>query len=81
MWIGLEGGVPVRSELNLDVPDLGPVRVTVIYGLQPRLQAWLPAEDAGADRRGGGPWRLDAVAKYSDYRKAEVEVQEIVPIR
>ncbi len=81
VWVGLEGGILVRSELNLDVPNLGPGQIRVLYRPQARLRAWLPAEMRETYGERGRPGHLEAVATYSDYRRAEVEVQEIVPVR
>jgi len=76
-----EGGILVSSELHLDVPGLGPIQIRVRYRPQPRLEAWLPAEMREDYGLTGEAVRLETVAKYSDYRKAEVEVQEIQPVR
>jgi hypothetical protein len=80
LWLALEGGVLVQSDVDLEVPVLGPARIRVLYGAQPRLNAWLPTEMREAYGRWGGPSHLEAVAKYSDYRKAQVEVQELRPV-
>jgi hypothetical protein len=82
--IGPEAGILVSSELRFDVPRLGPVQITVRFGPQPRLDAWLPAEMCESygylvPSPDGHEW-VEAVATYSDYRKAEVEVQEIRPV-
>ncbi|HUL78032.1 MAG TPA: hypothetical protein VL691_12270 [Vicinamibacteria bacterium] len=81
LWVGLDDAVLVRSELDLDVPGLGPSRITVLYRPQPRLEAWLPVEMQESYGPRGKAGHLEAVARYSDYRKAEVEVQDIVPAR
>jgi len=81
LWIRRADAVLVRSELDLDVPGLGPSRITVVYRPQPRLQAWLPVEMRESYGPRGEAGHLETVARYSDYRKAEVEVQDIVPVR
>lgn len=76
-----ESGIVVTSELDLDVPGVGPTQIRVLYRPQPRLQAWLPAEMKEEYGLMGRAVRLETVARYSDYRRAEVEVQEIQPVR
>jgi len=81
-----EIGIVVASELRFDVPRVGPVEITVRYGLQPRLDAWLPLEmhETYGDLRPGTrshQERVEVEATYSDYRKGEVELQGIQPIR
>lgn len=67
------------SQLDFDAPGLGPTHVRVQYQSQPRLEGWLPLEMRETYGRAGAPVFLEAVAKYSDYRKGEVELQEIHP--
>jgi hypothetical protein len=84
--IAPETGTVVASELRFDVPRLGPTEIAVRYGLQPRLEAWLPVEMHEtygylAPGVGVSGERVEGVARYSDYRKGEVELQGIQPVR
>ncbi len=53
----------------------------MLYRPQTRLQAWLPAEMRETYGERGRAGHLETAATYPDYRRAEVEVQEIVPLR
>ena len=83
LWIEPVQGTLIASELRLDVRGF-PVEIKVLYRLEPRLAAWLPAEMReayGSRSRSVGEDRLEATAKYSGYRRAEVELSGIQPIR
>ena len=82
LWVETERGDLARSEVRFDLRAF-PAEIKVVYRPQPRLGAWLPAEmrEAYGNRsRPAGEDRLETTARYSDYRKAEVEVQEIRPV-
>jgi len=82
LWVEPEKGDLARSEVRFDLRAF-PAEIKVVYRRQPRLGAWLPAEmhEAYGNRsRSAGEDRLETTARYSDYRKAEVEVQEIRPV-
>ena len=79
LWIEATGASLVFSRLDLDVPGLGLTQIRVAYRQQPAVDAWLPTEMREAYAVPETSERLEAVAKYSRYRKAHVEVQEIRP--
>jgi hypothetical protein len=61
-----------------------PVEIRVSYRLHPGLAVWLPAEmrEAYGNRtRSAGEERVEATARYSDYRQARVELLPIQLIR
>jgi hypothetical protein len=81
LWIEPAQGALVESELRLDAPRR-PTEIKVRYRLAERLEAWLPIEmeEAYGNRsRSPGEERVEAIARYSDFRKAEAEVQVILP--
>jgi hypothetical protein len=65
-------------------PRLGPVSIETLYAPDERIGFWLPAEmrEAYGNRsRSAGEERVEAVARYSAWRRAQVEVQVILPGR
>jgi len=83
LWIEPTEGALIASELRLDVRGF-PVEIEVLYRREPRLGAWLPAEmreSYGGRSRSAGEDRLEATARYSGYRRAEVELTGIQPVR
>ena len=81
LWIEPGQGALVESELRLD-PPWRPTEIRVRYRLDERLEAWLPfemEETYGNLSRAVGQERVEAIARYSDFRKAGVEVQVILP--
>jgi hypothetical protein len=64
-------------------PGLGPVRIETAYARDDRMGVWLPREmrEAYGNRsRSGVDERVEAVARYSGWRRARVEVEPIVPV-
>jgi hypothetical protein len=62
---------------------IGPVTIETAYARDDRLGAWLPREMEeayGESSRSAGDERVEAVARYSGWRRARVEVQPIVPV-
>jgi hypothetical protein len=83
LWIEPERGAVVASRLEASPPGLWPVRIDTDYRLEPRLGFWLPAEmqeSYGNDIRASGEERVETVARYSAWRRAQVEVQDIIPV-
>ena len=81
LWIEATQGALVESELRLD-PPRWPTEIKVRHRLAERLGAWLPfemEETYGSRSRNVGEERVEATARYSDFRRAEVEVQVILP--
>lgn len=71
----------MQSELRLD-PPRRPTEIKVRYRLAERMKAWLPSEmeeTYGNRSRSAGEERVEARARYSNFRQAEVEVQLILP--
>jgi hypothetical protein len=81
LWIECASGALVSSRLELRPPRLGRVLIETLYARNDRLGGWLPAEM----REAYGTWssneRVEAIARYSAWRRAQVEVQPIVPVR
>jgi hypothetical protein len=83
LWIEPGSGALVASRLELSPPGLGPVRIETAYARDERMGGWLPAEMQeayGNQSRSGWDERVEAVARYSAWRRAQVEVQPIVPV-
>ena len=84
LWIEPVAGALVASRLEMSPPGLGPVSIETAYAPDDRMGAWLPREmrEAYGNRsRSGGDERVEALARYSAWRRAQVEVQPIVPVR
>jgi hypothetical protein len=91
-WIDPEIGFVARTAIELDDGRGAiPTSLTVSYRLEPRLGCWLPSE---MKEKYGSPARIrmrqsrfvagelvEAAATYSRYRRAEVELEGIRPIR
>jgi hypothetical protein len=83
LWIEAASGALVASRLELRPPGLGPVVIETVYARDDRLGGWLPTqmrEAYGNRSRSSGEERVEAVARYSGWRRAQVEVQPIVPV-
>jgi hypothetical protein len=81
LWIEPAQGALVASALRLDVPRLQ-TEIKVRFRRDDRLDAWLPfeMEEAYGNRsRSVGEERVEATARYSNFRRAEVEVKVILP--
>ena len=82
-WIEPGRGAIVASRLEMSPPGLGPVTIDVAFRLDARLDSWLPAEmreSYGNRIRTSADERVEALARYSSWRRAQVEVQDIVPV-
>ncbi len=75
----------MASRLELKEPHgIWPVEIETTYAREARMGAWLPKEMRevyGNQSRSAGDERVEAVARYSGWRRAQVEVQPIVPVR
>jgi hypothetical protein len=84
VWIEPGRGAVVASRLEMSPPGLGPVAIDVAFRLDGRLDSWLPAEMresyGNRIRTSADDERVEAVARYSSWRRAQVEVQDIVPV-
>jgi hypothetical protein len=83
LWVEAGTGALVASRLELRPPGLGPVTIETDYARDDRFGAWLPAamqEAYGNRSRSGWDERVEATARYSGWRRAQVEVQPIVPV-
>jgi hypothetical protein len=81
LWIDPGQGALAASELRLDVPRLQ-TEIKVRFRRDARLGAWLPFEmkEAYGNRsRSVGEERVEATARYSNFRRAEVDVKVILP--
>ncbi len=82
LWIDAGRGTLVASRLEMSPPGLGGVSIETAYALADRMGFWLPREmrEAYGNRsRSAGEERVEAVARYSAWRRAEVEVKVILP--
>lgn len=75
-----ESGRVLEAEYELHHPEMGGVRATdararVSFGLEPRLNLWVPTEmrDIASERRGP---RMAGTARYRNYRQFDVLVSE-----
>jgi hypothetical protein len=83
LWIEAGGGALVASRLEMSPPGLGPVTIETVYSPDERMGFWLPREMReayGNLSRSAGEERVEAVARYSAWRRAQVEVQPVVPV-
>jgi hypothetical protein len=85
LWIESGGFAVVASRLEMKSPrGIGPIAIDTDYARDERLGAWLPTqmqETYGERPRSERDERVEAVARYSGWRRARVEVQPIVPVR
>jgi len=84
LWVEAGGAALVASRLELSAPrGIGPVAIETAYAPDDRMGAWLPREmreEYGESPPSAGDERVEAVARYSAWRRARVEVQPIVPV-
>jgi hypothetical protein len=83
LWIEADRGALVASRLEMSPPGLGPVTIDTVYARDDRLGGWLPREMReayGNQSRSSEEDRVEAVARYSGWRRAQVEVQPIIPV-
>jgi hypothetical protein len=81
-WLEAGSAALVESRLELHLPDFGPIVIETLYAHDDRLGAWLPTEMReayGRPSRSSREPHLEAVARYSGWRRAQVEVQVILP--
>lgn len=84
LWLEAESGALVESRLELRPPGPGPVVIETVYAPEERLGGWLPSEMReayGIPSPSSREPRLEAVAHYSGWRRAQVDVQLILPAR
>jgi hypothetical protein len=82
LWIERGSGALAASRLELRPPGLGPVVIDTSYARDDRLGFWLPREmkeTYGKQSLSAGDERVEAVARYSGWRRARVEVQIVLP--
>jgi hypothetical protein len=83
LWVEAARGALVASRLEMSPPGLGPVSIETVYAPDDRMGFWLPREmrEAYGNRsRSAGDERVEALARYSAWRRARVEVQPIIPV-
>ena len=78
--IDLESGRVLQAEFELQHPEMGGVRATdararVSFGLEPRLNLWVPTEMRDIVSEHRGP-RMAGTARYRNYRQFDVLVSE-----
>jgi hypothetical protein len=84
LWMEKGRAALVESRLELRPPDFGPIVIETVYAHEDHLGWWLPTEMREAydpRSRSSREPRLEAVARYSGWRRAQVEVQSIFPGR
>ena len=84
LWMEAASAALVESRLELRPPGIGPLVIETVYAPDARHSGWLPTqmrEDYGIRSRSSREPRLEAVARYSGWRRAQVEVQVILPVR
>ncbi len=84
LWIEAGRGALAASRLEMSPPGLGDVSIETHYAPDERIGFWLPTEmrEAYGNRsRSAGEERVEAVARYSAWRRAQVEVEVILPGR
>ena len=78
--IDAESGRVLEAELELHHPEMGgqpatDARARVSFGLEPRLNLWVPTEMRDMATEHGGP-RMGGTARYRNYRQFDVLVSE-----
>jgi hypothetical protein len=84
LWIEAAHGALVASRLEMTPPGPRPVTIEAVYTRDDRLGVWLPREmrEAYGNRsRSAGDERVEALARYSAWRRAQVDVQALLPVR
>jgi hypothetical protein len=82
LWIEAASGTLVASRLELRPPGLGPVAIETAYGRDDQLGFWLPREmreTYGKQSLSAGDERVEALARYSSWRRARVDVKIVLP--
>ena len=81
-WIEPRSGAAVASTLELEVRDHDPVLIETAFRHEPALECWLPSEmkeTYGGRHPRPRRERLEAVARYSRWRRAHVEMEIVIP--
>ena len=84
LWIEAARGALALSRLEVSPPGPRPVTIETVYARDDRLGFWLPREmreEYGSRWPSAGDERVEALARYSAWRRAQVEVQVILPVR
>jgi hypothetical protein len=84
LWIQSGRGALAASRLELGTDGPGRVSIETRYAPNDRLGFWLPREMRevyGNPLRSPSDERVEALARYSTWRRAQVEVQDILPVR
>jgi hypothetical protein len=81
LWTEAGTGALVASRLELRPPGVGPVVIETVYARDDRLGGWLPAEMREAYGSSSSDERVEASARYSAWRRAQVEVKILLPGR
>jgi hypothetical protein len=81
-WIEPQSGAAVASTLELEARHHDPVLIETAFRYEPALECWLPFEmketyGSRSPRPRGG--RIEAVARYSNWRRAHVEMEIVIP--
>jgi hypothetical protein len=81
-WIEPQSGAAVASTLELEATDHDPVLIETAFRYEPAFECWLPSEmketyGSRAPRPKGE--RIEAVARYSRWRRAHVEMEIVIP--
>jgi hypothetical protein len=81
-WIEPQSGAVVASTIELKTRGHDPVLIETAFRYEPAFGCWLPSEmketyGARSPRPRGE--RIEAVARYSRWRRAHVEVQIVIP--
>ena len=79
LWLEAGSAALVESRLELHPTDRSPVVIETIYAHDDRLGAWLPKEMR--ESYGDAADRLEAMARYARWRRAQVEMKVILPDR
>jgi hypothetical protein len=81
LWIEAGRGAVVASRAEMTPPRLGPAVIETDYRFDERLGFWLPSEmqeTYGNRVRGAGEDRVEAHARYSAWRRAAAQVEDII---
>ena len=81
-WIEPQSGAAVASTLELEARDHDPVLIETAFRYEPAFECWLPSEmketyGSRSPRPKGE--RIEAVARYSRWRRAHVEMEIVIP--
>jgi hypothetical protein len=81
-WIEPRSGAVVGSTIELKAKGHDPVLIETAFRYDPALESWLPSEmseiyGSRAPRPRGD--RIEAVARYSRWRRAHVEMEIVIP--